>query len=362
MKTITVKLKDRPYNIIVGSHIIGRLGSYLSGLKIGQDAYVITNAAIKKRYGIVLTSALKKAGFSVKTRTVLDTEQSKSIETASFIIRELSVYDKKRRIFIVAFGGGVIGDLSGFVASIYKRGIPYIQIPTSFLAQIDSSIGGKTGVDLREGKNLVGAFYQPRLVFSDVSFLATLSQRQVRAGLAEALKYGIIKDKPLFAYLEKNLKDILALKPRALEYVVDRCSRIKADIVAKDEREEKGLRTILNFGHTIGHAIEAAAGFRAYNHGECVALGMLVATELSQRLNLLDKDTGQRIEDLIKAAGLPAKIKHVSLAGILKAHFHDKKFSGKKNKFVLIRDIGKTKIVFNLPIGFIKKALLKIQA
>jgi len=359
MRIIKVKLKKRSYNIVIGHNIIEKLGNYLTKLNIGQDAYVISNSTIKNRYGRILHNALRKSGFNVKFKIVPDTEESKTIEISTSVIKHLSLYDKKRRIFIVAFGGGVIGDLAGFVASIYKRGIPYVQIPTTLLAQIDSSIGGKTGVDLKEAKNLVGSFYQPRLVFSEIKFLSSLSHRQIRAGLAEAIKYGIIKDKNLFVYLEKRFKDIRSLKPDTLEVIVGRCSRIKADIIGYDEREEKGIRTILNFGHTIGHAIEAAAQFKTYNHGEAVALGMLVASELSRSLNLIDLSTANRIENLIKAVGLPSKIKQVSLASIINAHYYDKKFIGQRNKFVLISALGKTKIVENLSHEIIKQAVKK---
>jgi 3-dehydroquinate synthase len=249
--------------------------------------------------------------------------------------------------------------VAGFVASIYKRGIPYIQIPTTLLAQVDSAIGGKTAVDLAEGKNLVGAFYQPRLVFSDVTFLKTLSLKQIQAGLAEVIKYAIIKDPQLFSYLENNLGDCLALKTAPLEFIVKRCSCLKAKIVEQDEREEKGVRTILNFGHTIGHAIESAADYKRYNHGQAVALGMLVACQMSQNLGFIQDDILARIEKLIKATGLPTKINKISLAKILKAHYRDKKFIGKKNRFVLIQDIGKAKVVQDIPLRLIREAIKK---
>jgi 3-dehydroquinate synthase len=357
MKIIRVNLKKNSYNIIVGSDTLSRLGEYVKKLKVGSDAYVITNASIKKKYGRALEKTLKASGFKVKFRLVGDTEESKSIRTSSLVIQDIVRYDKRRRIFIIAFGGGVIGDLAGFVASIYKRGIPYIQIPTTLLAQVDSAIGGKTAVDLGEGKNLIGAFYQPRLVFSDVSLLRSLEKRQIRSGLAEVIKYGIIKDRQLFLYLEKRLKEALALKLGALEYIVKRCSSIKAAIVSRDEREEKGLRTILNFGHTVGHAIEAASDYKAYNHGEAIALGMLIASGISRRLNLIDRTVSQRIEGLIKAAGLPARIERIPLQRIINAHYRDKKFIGLKNRFVLIKGIGKTRIVENVPLKVIEEEI-----
>ncbi|MBU1727667.1 MAG: 3-dehydroquinate synthase [Candidatus Omnitrophica bacterium] len=357
MQTIRVNLGKRSYDIVAGNGIIKFLGTHLKRLNIGNDAYVITNPLIKNKFGSLLSLSLQDSGFSVKFKTVPDTEKSKSIETAFSLIKDISRYDKKRRIFIIALGGGVIGDLSGFIASAYKRGIPYIQIPTTLLAQVDSSIGGKTAVDLPEAKNLVGAFYQPRLVFSDIELLKSLSARQVRSGLAEVIKYAIIKDAKLFYYLEKNLNSILLLKPKPLTRIIQCCSKIKAKVVGEDEREEKGIRTILNFGHTVGHAIEAASGYKSYNHGEAIALGMLVAADLSEALKLIDRCTVNRIEKLIKYAGLPIEIKKITLRKIISAHYRDKKFIGSRNRFVLITGIGKTKITENVPLGLIQTAI-----
>jgi len=359
MKIIKVDLKKRSYIIAVGYGIINSIGKFITKLNIGQDAYVITNPAIKNRYGELLKKSLRQANLNVKFKNIPDTEKSKSIKTLSSVMNDIAKFDKRKRIFIIAFGGGVIGDLSGFIASVYKRGIPYIQIPTTLLAQVDSSIGGKTGIDLPEGKNLVGVIYQPRLVLSDVKLLNTLDQRQIRAGLAEVIKYAVIKDRMLFNYLDKNYKNILNLKPRVLEYIVNCCSNIKAGIVEQDEREEKGIRTILNFGHTVGHAIEAAANYKSYNHGEAIGLGMLVAADISSSLNLIGHSTVKRIEGLIKSVNLPTHIRGVTLQKIINAHYHDKKFIGAKNRFVLIKGIGETKIVENIPIKIIKQAIKK---
>lgn len=352
-----VALKKRSYNIIAGSGILKLSAGFIRKLDIGDAAYVITNARIKNKYGGQLREALKREGFAVRFRLVPDSEKSKSLETASIVIGDIARYDKKRRVFIVAFGGGVIGDLSGFVASIYKRGTPYIQIPTTLLAQVDSSIGGKTAVDLPEAKNLVGTFYQPRLVISDINTLKTLNLRQIRNGMAEVIKYAVIRGRAFFEYLERNYKDILALKNNPLEFIVKYCGNVKAGIVSRDEREERGARTVLNFGHTLGHAIEAAAGFKRYGHGEAVSLGMLLACDISGKLGLIGPVTRQRIERLIKKTGLPAKIKGLRLADIMEAYYRDKKFSGRKNKLVLLSGIGRTKIMETIPLGIIKEAL-----
>lgn len=359
MKIVKVKLKKRSYNIIVASGILKSIGSYIKRIGLGPDAYIITNHQLKDKYGAALNTALKKAAFTVKFKTVADSEQSKSIETVYSVIKDIAAYDKKRRIFIIAFGGGVIGDLAGFVASVYKRGTPYIQVPTTLLAQVDSSIGGKTAVDLTYGKNLVVAFYQPRLVFSDMGLLKTLDARQLKSGLAEVIKYAIIKDQQLFGYLERRYKDILGLKQSVLQFIVERSSAIKAKVVQKDEKEEKGIRTILNFGHTLGHAIEAACDYRGYNHGEAVALGMLVATDLSRRLGMLKDEASKKIERLIKNVGLPTNIKGIRLKKIIRAYQHDKKFIASCNRFVLIQRLGKTKIVKNIPLKIVEETLKK---
>lgn len=359
MKIVRLKIKRNPYDIVIGSNILSRLGSYLSGLRIGNAAYVISNQRIKARHGASLRKALINSCFTVRFKIVPDSEKAKSLEMASSIINDIVYYEKGKRVFVLAFGGGVIGDLSGFTASIYKRGIPYIQVPTTLLAQVDSSIGGKTAVDLKEGKNLLGAFYQPRLVFSDTKFLKTLPVRQIRSGLAEVIKYAAIKDPELFSYLAVKFPDILEYNITALNYIVERCSKIKAAIVQQDEREEKGIRTVLNFGHTIGHAIEAAGDYKGYNHGEAVALGMLVACGIGERLKISGPNTKVRLERLIEQAGLPTKIKALSIEKIIKAHYRDKKFIGTKNKFVLLENIGKAKIIQNVPFAVIREAILE---
>lgn len=361
MKIIGVNLKKRSHNIIIGRGLLHYLGRSIRKLNIGNDAFIITNSLIKNRYGNYVSQSLKGAGFSIKYRVVPDTERSKSIDVILSIIRTLSSYDKKKEIFIIALGGGVIGDIAGFVASIYKRGIPYIQVPTTLLAQIDSSIGGKTAVDLIEGKNLVGAFYQPRLILSDISCLDSLGLRQMRAGLSEAIKYGIIKDRFLFTYLEKNHKDILKANERKIEFLVYRCSKIKARITEQDERERRNIRTILNFGHTMGHAIEAASGFRGYNHGEAIAIGMLAATYISKKMGFINEALYERIKNLIKSIGLPIKIKKISISKIIKAHYRDKKFIGEENRFVLIKGIGRPVIVKNIKLKIIKGALKELR-
>jgi 3-dehydroquinate synthase len=361
MRIIEVNLQKRSYDILLGSGITAHLGRYLKKLDLGSDAYVITNTPIKRRYAKTLERPLRQAGFSVRFKVIPDTEKSKSMERVSLVIRDLARYDKRRKIFIIAFGGGVVGDLAGFVASIYKRGVPLAQIPTTLLAQVDSAIGGKTAVDLSEGKNLVGTYYQPRIVFSDVKYLRTLGQRDLRCGISEVIKYALIKDPGLFGYLEKKLGDILNLNTPALEYIVERSSRIKAAIVSRDEKEEKGLRTMLNFGHTAGHAIETASRYVKYSHGEAIALGMLAASLISRQMRLIDESLYERIKSLIRSAGLPTRITGIPVSGIIDAHYRDKKSIGRHNRFVLIKGIGRVEIVEDIPVKTIKQALEKLQ-
>lgn len=357
MHTVKVKLARRSYDIVIGPGALCLLGKYARKLNLGNSAYIITNPLVRKTCFHGLAKELKKSGLDFKVKVIPDTEKSKSIPTLSSVINDLAKFDLKRRTFVIALGGGVVGDLSGLAASIYKRGVPYIQIPTTLLAQVDSAIGGKTAVDLKEGKNLIGAFYQPRLVLSDVELLKTLALRQLRAGLAEIIKYGVIKDVLLFDYLEKNWKDVLEAKREALERVVSASSKIKADIVGRDEREEKGERTVLNFGHTAGHAIEAASGFNKYTHGEAVALGMLVALEISQSLGLINNSLKVRVENVIRKSGFPVQVNGLSFKGIIKAFYRDKKFIGSRNRLVLAAGLGKVRIVKDVPLEIIETAL-----
>lgn len=356
---VRVSLGNRSYPILIGRALIPKLPSILSSLKLGDSAFVITNAVIRRHYGKTLERALRRAGKEIRFETVPASEKSKSIATATAVLGHLARWSQGRSPFLIALGGGVVGDLTGFIAAVYKRGIPYIQIPTTLLGQVDSAIGGKTALDLGEGKNLIGAFYQPRAVLSDCSLLKTLPDAQITAALAEVIKYGLIRDAPFFRYLESHLDELKKGSPEIVEHVVLRCSALKAQIVSADETETKGLRTLLNFGHTIGHAIEAAAGYTGYNHGEAVALGMLAAARISSALGLLGEAESQRIGTLISRAGLPVHIGHLSAARIIAAHYHDKKFIAKKNRFVLLERIGRAKIVQDVPLEVIKKALIR---
>jgi len=354
---VFVRLKDNPYSIVIGHGILTQLPEYLGPLDLGKDAVLIVDPLVQRLHGNKLSAALKKAGYTVKIFNVPQGEKSKNALCALDLIKKISAYDVDKKIFIIALGGGVIGDLSGFVAAIYKRGIPYIQVPTTLLAQIDSSIGGKTAIDLETGKNLVGAFYQPRLVFADTKVLKTLSRRQICNGLAEAVKYGIIGNPKLFAFIEDNHRKFFKGESAVLNHVVCCCAKIKAEIVTKDEKETRNLRTVLNFGHTVGHAIEAGGQYDQYHHGESVGLGMRVAARIAVSLGLMNSESEDRIDQLITKVGLPQKIAGVRLARILELMSHDKKFSKGNNRFVLATKIGQVKVVSNIPAPIITQAI-----
>lgn len=359
MRKTRVNLGDRSYEIIICRSETAKLGRIIKQLNLGTDAVIITNSRVKKLFGPVVEKSLLSAGLNVRFEIVPDSEAAKSEKHCLRLLNRISRFDGLgRRVFVVALGGGVIGDLAGFVASIYKRGVPYVQVPTTLLAQVDSSIGGKVAIDLDIGKNLAGSFYQPRLVYSDVSFLKKLPGKELASGLAEVIKYGVIRSPALFSFIRGNLKKILRRDPAALERVVYECGSIKAGVVEKDERDNKDARIILNFGHTVGHAIETAAGYgKRYNHGQAIALGMLAASFISIKLNLLAEADYLKIRVLIKDSGLPVALKGVSKGKIMRALGHDKKFIRGKNRFILPIRIGKTVIKENIPESLIRAAI-----
>ncbi|HEY1718359.1 MAG TPA: 3-dehydroquinate synthase [Verrucomicrobiae bacterium] len=342
MRSVSVQLGNRSYSIKIAPCLLKQLGRECACLKLGDRCAIITDSNVGRKFAKPVYESLVKVGFEPVLITVPAGEKSKRISVVENCCDQLAAHRLERKSFIVALGGGVVGDLAGFVAATYLRGIPFVQIPTTLLAQVDSSVGGKTGVNLRAGKNLVGAFYQPRLVLCDLETLKTLPEREFRAGLAEVIKYGIIFDAKLFAQLERDLSKILKREEKILAPIIARCCEIKAEIVSQDETEN-GLRAILNFGHTIGHAIENSSGYGKFLHGEAISIGQVAAAKLSQKvLGLPQRDVG-RIENLFKRAGLPTAIKlnsarHKKLFVAMKL---DKKVSGGEIKFVLAEKIGK---------------------
>jgi 3-dehydroquinate synthase len=302
---------------------------------------LITNQVVNRLYGKAVAKAMK-GKVELKTIVLPDGERTKNLKTVASVYAQLVKYKVDRKTPLLALGGGVIGDLVGFAAASFLRGVPFIQIPTTLLAQVDSSIGGKTGVDLPEGKNLVGAFYQPRFVLIDESYLSTLKHREFICGLAEVIKYAAIFDAKLFRTLEAQMSQIVTGKGAGLEAIVRRCCELKAWVVERDERETLGLRAKLNFGHTLGHAIESLTQYRKYTHGEAVAMGMAYAARLSvQRAGLPPKDA-ERLTALIRAAGLPVEWPRFSATAYRKALMQDKKRVSSQLHFVYLTKIGKS--------------------
>ncbi|MDP3259447.1 MAG: 3-dehydroquinate synthase, partial [Thermodesulfovibrionales bacterium] len=281
MDKIRVKLGERSYDICIGSNILGKIGPKLKSFNSSPKTAIISNPTVYRLYGKKVLNSIKSSGFDVIPVIIPDGEKYKDISIVQKIYGELLRHRLDRKSTLIALGGGVIGDITGFVASTYMRGIDYIQIPTTLLAQVDSSVGGKTGVNHKLGKNMIGTFYQPKLIWIDIDILKTLPQKEFFAGLAEVIKYGVIWDAKLFAFLENNRDKIVRLDRKALIHIIKCSCQIKAEVVSKDEREA-GLRAILNYGHTIGHAIETATGYKKYLHGEALAIGMHTEARLAE--------------------------------------------------------------------------------
>ncbi len=332
MKPLTVDLGQRSYPIIVGRGLLGGdldLTQYVAG----EDCLVVTNDTVAPLYLDLVLENL--AGKTAESISLPDGEQYKTVATMQSILDRLVDIGANRDTTVVALGGGVVGDIAGFAAACYMRGVAFLQVPTTLLAQVDSSVGGKTGVNHDKGKNLIGAFHQPRAVLIDTDTLKTLPARELRAGLAEVIKYGAIADVAFFDWLEQDIVSLRALDPEALRTAILRSCELKAEVVAEDEREA-GRRAILNFGHTFGHAIEHCQGYGEWLHGEAVAAGMLMAAELSG----IDDDEKDRLQRLIHAAGLPTNPPKAGSQALLAAMGMDKKVIGKKIRFVLLRCLG----------------------
>ena len=328
--TLTVDLGDRSYPIVIGDGLLGDfdIGAHLAG----PDCVIVSNDTVGPLYLDSLRRSLPDAAAVI---SLPDGEAHKTLQNATAILDQLIANHASRDATIVALGGGVVGDISGFAAACYMRGIAFIQVPTTLLAQVDSSVGGKTGVNHAQGKNLIGAFHQPRLVLIDTDTLTTLPDRELKAGLAEIIKYGVIADIDFFTWLEDNMSALLARDREALVYAIRRSCELKAEVVAADEREA-GRRAILNYGHTFGHAIENSLGYGEWLHGEAVAVGMLLAAELSG----LDAEVRMRLQKLVELAGLPAVPPAVGAAKMRAAMDMDKKVAAKQLRFVLLNSLG----------------------
>jgi 3-dehydroquinate synthase len=338
MQTVRVALDTRSYPIHIGRGLLARAD--LVAVAIPQRrAAIVTNDTVAPLYLERLAGPLEAAGVACVRIVVPDGEDHKDWATLDRVIGELLAHRCDRLTAIVALGGGVVGDLAGFAAATYQRGVPFVQVPTTLLAQVDSSVGGKTAINHPRGKNMVGAFYQPQLVLADMDTLATLPERELRAGLAEVIKHGAVRDAALFAWLEANVERLLAYDPDALAHAVQRSIEIKAEVVALDERET-GPRALLNFGHTFGHAIETGLGYGSWLHGEAVAAGMVMAAGLSVRLGMLDPQSAERLRRLVERAGLPVAGPHLAADRYLELMSVDKKAEGGRLRFILLERLG----------------------
>jgi 3-dehydroquinate synthase len=357
MEKIRVELAERSYDISIGWNILNKIGEAVKSFGLSPKIAVVSNPIVFSLYGKRISESLKKSGFDLITVIIPDGEEYKDLLWVQHIYDELLKHKLDRLSALVALGGGVIGDITGFAASTYMRGISYIQVPTTLLAQVDSSVGGKTGVNHKLGKNMIGTFWQPRLVWIDVETLKTLPRRELLAGLAEVIKYGVILDKGLFDFIETNREKILSLESNSLIHIIKRSCEIKAEIVSKDERES-GLRSILNYGHTIGHAIETATEYKRYLHGEAVAIGMYLEARLSQMLDLIGRKQVLRIKELIDSYGLPSEVPaDLDINRIFSSIQLDKKAVAGELKFILPEKIGKVRIHKGVTEKSIRKVL-----
>jgi len=359
-----VETAAQSYPVFVGYGLLDKLGEKMKKAALSGTATIISDENVFSLYGNKVEQVLKEAGFGVNSVVVPPGEETKNVGSAIRIYDFLVEHRTERDDVIVALGGGMVGDLAGFVAATFLRGMPWVQVPTSLVAMVDGSIGGKVGVNHAEGKNLIGAFYQPNLVLSDCETLTTLPQRELTSGWAEVIKYGLILDKEFFEFLENNVSKLTKVEPKLLTRAIARSTFVKARVVSQDEREREGKRTILNYGHTIAHGLEAATEYKRFLHGEAVAIGMMGAARLSQRLGVLPADAVERQQALLQKFGLPTSLRaeaagrrrgrkrsnlKLSLAGVTRAMELDKKVKRKIIRWVLLQDIGKAIIRSDVP-------------
>lgn len=355
MQTLDVGLAERSYQIHIGQNLIGQAGLLLKHIPHKRVA-VVSNTTVAPLYLGQLTKVLESRGIQVQTIILPDGEQYKNSESLNKIYDALLSSRCERNTPLIALGGGVIGDLTGFAAASYLRGVPFIQVPTTLLAQVDSSVGGKTGINHPLGKNMIGAFYQPRVVLADVGTLNTLPDKELYAGIAEVIKYGLIRDLPFLEWLEHNIEKLLQRDAEALQYAIVRSCRNKAQVVGVDERES-GERALLNLGHTFGHAIENAMGYGVWLHGEAVAAGTIMAVDLSKRLGWLSERDEQRVRNLFARAQLPTKGPYLGTEKYLQLMGLDKKVADGKIRFILLKALGQAVITDEVPDDLLKQTL-----
>jgi 3-dehydroquinate synthase len=339
LETVTVGLGERSYDIKLGQNILDQIGRVCRELRSGNKVVVVSNNVVGAFYLESVKTALSKAGFSVYTIEIPDGEEYKSLKTLKSIYDRLIDFGFDRNSLLVALGGGVVGDITGFAAATYLRGVPFVQVPTTLLGQVDSSVGGKTGVNHEKGKNLIGAFYQPGLVLIDTATIDTLPEREYLSGLAEVVKYGVVLDGAFFTFLAENVANLLSRDKGCLQKAIKRSCEIKAYIVNKDEKET-GVRAVLNYGHTVGHAVETLTSYKKYTHGEAVAIGMAQAAKFSEAMGYCNRAEKERILSLLESLKLPVALPEFSLSDYINAILHDKKMRNGGINFVFNKGLG----------------------
>ncbi|MDY4697418.1 3-dehydroquinate synthase [Selenomonas montiformis] len=356
MRKVKVDLGEKSYHIVIGSGLGEELQRFIAAADFSRKALLVTDSNVGPLYGQQIKSLLQEAGLCVELAEIPAGERSKCLAVAESLYTKAIELGLDRRSPIFALGGGVVGDLTGFVAATYMRGVPFIQLPTSLLAQVDSSVGGKVAVNHALGKNLIGSFYQPKAVFMDLSLMRTLPKREIATGMGEIIKYGVIYDPDFFSFLEQNRQAVLNLEPDAATHMIARSCEIKADVVSQDE-QEAGLRRILNFGHTMAHAIERETGYVRYNHGEAVAIGMIGAADISCRMGLISESVKQRLIDLVERMHLPLLADGCDVDAMYHDIFHDKKTVGGKVNWVLMTGIGSVICRDDVPEDVVRQAM-----
>jgi len=356
---VDVNLGSRSYRIVVASGALQSVGERLRELRLGSRAALVSDGAIMRLYGKTVVASLESAGFTVTTIDVPEGEAAKTLAVAEHCWDRLLTAGLDRTSTVLALGGGAVGDVAGFAAATYMRGINFIQLPTTVLAQVDASIGGKTAIDHPLGKNMIGAFHQPRLVVVDPAVARTLPEREFRSGLAEIVKHGIVLDADYFAELERDLAPLAARDLGVLERIIGGSCRLKASVVERDEREAE-LRHVLNYGHTIGHALEAATGYTRYAHGEAVSLGIVAEARLARRLGIADDETTTRQERMLETLGLPVRAPSIDVEPIVSAMGRDKKAKDGRVPFVLAPRIGAFRIVYDVPTSDIRAVIASL--
>ena len=357
-RVIQLLLGERSYDIVIQNQLLAEAGPLIAGKLKGRRCLVVTDRTVGPKHGMKLASSLQKAGIDGNLIELPPGEGIKTLEIAAKLYDVCIEFGLDRESFLIALGGGAIGDLTGFVAATFYRGVSFVQVPTTLLAMVDAAIGGKTGVDLPSAKNAVGAFHQPKIVLIDPETLGTLPDRELKAGLAEVIKYGVIDDAELFAYLEQNIDKLLAKDATALAHVIERSAAIKARIVSADERETGGgPRALLNYGHTFGHAIESATHYQGYLHGEAVAIGLALASDLSVELKLLPPGDRDRIVAVLEKALLPVKLQagDPDTETLYAAMFKDKKAAAGKLRFIVADAVGKSHVATDVAEELVKK-------